>query len=154
MQGTGSDNGFLVQSPRLSAMSKALGEELVSGISSRTRWNTFSFLQVTSVRGANVFMSSLFLGGIQNKLLSYSFVVHTLVLLDFFHAQRLINSLLFWRPCWLWGRVEFWITLMHHGTVCIASIVSRSESGSHKIVHDRPGLRPIARTEHGRSKRS
>ena len=65
-----------------------------------------------------------------------------------------INTLLLWRPCWLWGRVEFWVVLMHHWTAWIASIVSMRQSSFHQLVHDRPGLRPIARIEHGRSKRS
>ena len=39
-------------------------------------------------------------------------------------------------------------------TVWIASNVSLRQSSSHKIVPDRRGLRPIARIEHGRSKRS
>lgn len=43
---------------------------------------------------------------------------------------------------------------MHYGTVWIASIVSLRETSSHKIVYDISALRPIARTEHGRSKRS
>ena len=80
--------------------------------------------------------------------------VYTLVVLHLFHEQRLIKFWCFGGHVGCEAVLSSGIILTHHGAVWIAWIISRRESSSHKIVHDRPGLRPSIRIEHGQSKPS
>lgn len=126
-----------------------------------------SFLQATSIQDANVLISSLclYLGDNQTKLFFYSFpsvepnvlifivlqkfVAWTLVFLDlFFHEQRLIKLYCFG------GHLGCEAIIDAPWDSSDLLIIYQWKSSSHKIVHDHPGLWPIAWIEHRWSKRS
>lgn len=60
------------------------------GISSRTRLNALTFLEVTSVGGANARISFFYPGGFQIKLFRYSFPSVELNILSFMVLQKLV----------------------------------------------------------------